>query len=191
MREQVLDWLKVQVPRKRLQHILGVEKTAAQMAYHYGLDIQKAARAGLLHDLAKCFSSEQLLGEALRFGIELDDVTRANPHLLHAEVGAGLARELFAEEDPQVLAAIANHTLGRPAMDDLSCILYVADWIEPTRLAPELNELRTLAFQDLHRAVLLGCRLSVADLLVEERPIHPRTILTRNWLLSQAPVGVA
>ncbi|WP_287128714.1 bis(5'-nucleosyl)-tetraphosphatase (symmetrical) YqeK [Candidatus Cyanaurora vandensis] len=189
MREQVLTWLQAQVPRKRLQHILGVEKTAAQLAYHHGVDPQLAARAGLLHDLAKCFSPQQLLSEAERFRIPLDPVTTQNPHLLHAQVSAGLAGELFGEHDPQVLTAIANHTLGEPGMDDLSCIIYLADWIEPSRTGPELAPLRALAFEDLKGAVLLGCNLSLTELLAQDRPIHPRTVLTRNWLLS--PVGVA
>jgi len=191
MRELVLDWLRDQVPRKRLEHILGVEKTAAQLAFHHGLDPVRAARAGLLHDLAKCFAPDRLLKEAQRTGIALDPVTEANPHLLHAQVSATLATELFGEQDPSVLNAIANHTLGAPGMDDLSCIIYLADWIEPTRTGPELAPLRSLAFEDLKGAVLLGCNLSLNELLEQDRPIHVRTVLTRNWLLSLARLGVA
>jgi len=184
VRTQVLDWLATQVPPKRLRHILGVEATAVQLANCHGLDPVRAARAGLLHDLAKCFTAEQLLTAADRYHLDLDPVTEVNPHLLHAQVSAELARELFAENDAQVLAAIANHTLGSPGMDDLSCAIYLADWIEPSRSGEEIASLRTLAFDDLRQGVLLGCNLAIADLLAEGRPIHPRTILTRNWLLS-------
>jgi len=190
MREQVLSWLREHVPRPRLQHILGVEKTAAQLAYHHQLDTTKAAWAGLLHDLAKCYPPEQLLREAQRYQIPLDPVTQQNPHLLHAQVGAGLAHELFGENDPVVLAAIANHTLGSPEMDALSCVVYLADWIEPSRQGDELGPIRALAFQDLRGATLLGCSLSLSLLLAQGRPIHPRTVLTRNWLLNPHSVGV-
>jgi len=191
MRELVLDWLRDQVPRKRLEHILGVEKTSAQLAYHHGQDPARAARAGLLHDLAKCFTPDRLLAEAHRHAIALDPVTEANPHLLHAQVSAALAQEIFGEQDPMVLDAIANHTLGAPGMDPLSCIVYLADWIEPTRTGPELAPLRKLAFEDLPGAVLLGCNLSLNELLAQDRPIHVRTVLTRNWLLSLVRLGVA
>ncbi len=187
MRDEVLAWLNDQVPRKRLQHILGVEKTAAQLAYHHGLDPAKAARAGILHDLAKCFAAEYLLTEANRLGIALDPVTEHNPHLLHAPVSAGLAQELFGETDPQVLAAIANHTLGSPGMDDLSSILYVADWIEPTRRGDEVDRIRGVAFTDLQQAVLLGCDMTIQELLARQQPIHLRTVLTRNWILERIP----
>ncbi len=183
-REQVLDWLKTAVPRHRLQHILGVEKTAAQLAYHHHLDMAKAARAGLLHDLAKYYGAQKLLSEAIRYHIPLDPITRANPHLLHAPVSAAVAQELFDEQEDDVLQAIANHTLGEPGMDNLSCALYVADWIEPMRTGEELVAMRAIAFTDLKKTVLLGCNATIEELLAQERPIHPRTIATRNWLIS-------
>lgn len=178
----VLTWLQAYVSPKRLRHILGVEKTAHALALHHHEDAQKAAWAGLLHDLAKHFSSEKLLAEAYRLGVEVDPVCQKNPHLLHADIGAALAQELFGEEDAQVLQAIANHTLGNPDMDRLSQILYLADWIEPMRKGPDVEHLRTLAWDNLEEATMVGCLYVLEDLTKHGQPIHPRTQQTYDGL---------
>ncbi|BAY83398.1 metal dependent phosphohydrolase [Calothrix parasitica NIES-267] len=63
-------------------------------------------------------------------GLILDDILETNPHLLHADVSAIVARDTFGVEDEQVLNAISNHTLGSPRMSPLSCIVFLADSIE-------------------------------------------------------------
>ncbi len=115
-REQVLTWLADNVPPSRIKHILGVEQMAIDLASHYQVDKQKAAIAGLMHDLAKYFKPPRLLEMAQIARVEIDPVSAATPHLLHADVSAIVARDAFKVTDDDVLNAIANHTLGRPAM---------------------------------------------------------------------------
>jgi predicted HD superfamily hydrolase involved in NAD metabolism len=183
-RTPVLAWLDAHVPPRRLAHILGVEGCAVALAERFGADPSLAARAGLLHDLAKYFDSTRLLSEARRLAIAVDPIQQATPHLLHAEVSAALAAELFDEHHPQVLAAIANHTLGAAPMDLLSQILYVADWIEPTRRGEDVERVRTAVEQGLLVAVLVGAEQTILELISTGRPLHPRTLDTRNWALS-------
>ncbi|MBW4577734.1 MAG: bis(5'-nucleosyl)-tetraphosphatase (symmetrical) YqeK [Aphanothece sp. CMT-3BRIN-NPC111] len=187
MREQVLAWLADNVPASRLQHILGVEQMASNLALHYHLDVEKAAQAGLMHDLAKYFKPKKLLQMAQAEGLELDLVDEANPHLLHADVSAIVARDQFGVKDEEVLQAIANHTLGRPGMSLLSCIIYIADTLEPGRgNTPELEKLRQISCQNLYKAVWLTCDYSLKYLIDTRCLIHPRTIRTRNWALELA-----
>jgi len=94
-RERVLSWLALNVPDSRLQHILRVEQTAIELAQHHSLDVEKAAQAGLMHDLAKYFKPQRLLEMAEAEGLEIDPVEAAHPHLLHAPVGAIVARDEF------------------------------------------------------------------------------------------------
>jgi predicted HD superfamily hydrolase involved in NAD metabolism len=132
-RSQVLSWLQQQVPTPRLQHILRVEAMAIALANHHHLDADQAGQAGLLHDLAKFFKPQCLLEMAQVEGLDLDSVEQVNPHLLHAEVGAIVARDEFGVKDEVVLDAIRNHTLGRPEMSALSCVVFLADSLEPGR----------------------------------------------------------
>lgn len=186
-REQVLAWLADNVPPSRIKHILGVEQMAIDLANHYQIDKQKAAIAGLMHDLAKYFKPQKLLEMAQIAGVEIDPVSAATPHLLHADVSAIVARDTFKVTDKDVLDAIANHTLGQPGMNELSCIVFLADTLEPGRgNTPELEHLRKVCYQNLDRAIWQTCDYSLKFLLATNCLIHPRTIATRNWFLQKA-----
>lgn len=160
---------------------------ATELAKHYQLDPHTAAQAGLMHDLAKYFKPQRLLAMAQAEGLEIDEVDLAAPHLLHAAVSAIVARDKFGITDPEILHAIADHTLGRPGMSDLSCIVFLADSLEAGRGdTAELQFLRQLSYQNLHHAVWRTCDSSLQHLLSTRCPIHPRTIRTRNWAMSNA-----
>lgn len=186
MREKVLAWLTVNVPTSRVNHILRVEQMAVELAAHYKIDKEKAAMAGLMHDLAKYFQPPKLLQIARTDGIEVDEVMVANPHLLHADVSAIVARDTFGVEDEEVLQAIANHTLGRPGMSLLSCIVFLADSLEPGRGdTPELQALRDISHHNLNQAVWKTSDYTLKFLLDSSCLIHPRVIATRNWFLER------
>jgi predicted HD superfamily hydrolase involved in NAD metabolism len=187
MRDQVLSWLNQNVPESRLRHILRVEQTAIELAQCHHLNLEKAAQAGLLHDLAKFFKPQRLLEMAQAEGLEIDPVDIANPHLLHAQVSAIVARDEFQIQDEEILEAIADHTLGRPGMNPLSCVVFLADGLEPGRgQTAELAALRQTAQQNLEQAVWLTCDYTLNHLIATQKLIHPRAISTRNWFLQAA-----
>ena len=184
-RHRVISWLKENVSEHRLQHILGVEQTCIDLARCHGVDESKAATAGLMHDLAKFFPPQKLLKIATKAKIPVDEVCRRSPHLLHAEVGAVVARE-FGVRDPEILTAIGNHTLGAPGMDKLSCVVFIADALEPNRGDnAELNAMRTVAVENLYKCVHQTSDYSLKYLVSQQKTIHPRSILTRNWALTK------
>ena len=186
MRDRVISWLKQNVSNHRLQHILGVEETSIALARRHRLDEGQAGTAGLMHDLAKFFSSQKLLKIASAARIPVDEVCLKYPHLLHAEVGAVVARQEFKVSDPEILNAIANHTLGAPHMSKLSCVVFVADVLEPNRGEnPELAAMRIVAQENLYKCVRQTSDYSLKYLLNKQKIIHPRTILTRNWAMAE------
>lgn len=193
MRERVITWLQENVSEHRVNHILGVEAMSIDLAKHHNLDVEKAALAGLMHDLAKYFKPQRLLAMAQTEGLELDEVDIATPHLLHADVGAIVARDEFQVTDPEILQAIADHTLGRPGMSALSCVVFLADSLEPGRGDDEaLQLLRQTSSKNLVRAVWHTCDYSLQHLIATRKQIHPRTVRTRNWAMTTAlrPVAV-
>jgi HD superfamily phosphohydrolase YqeK len=69
-------------------------------------------------------------------------------------------------------------------MSPLSCIVFVADALEPNRGdTPELEAMRRVSWQNLYRSVQQTCDYSLKYLLDRHKTIHPRAILTRNWAL--------
>lgn len=140
---------------QRYEHTLGVSYTAAALAMRYSADIRKAQLAGMLHDCAKCLSNEKKFQICEKHNISINDAERKNPSLLHAKVGSFLAMEEYHVTDPDVINAILNHTTGRPGMSVLEKIVYIADYVEPARKqAPNLSEIRRLAFEDLDKALI-------------------------------------
>lgn len=187
LRQRVLVWLEAHVPESRIRHVLGVEQMAIDLAHIHHQNEDKASQAGLMHDLAKYFKPQRLLEIATAEGLALDPVDQHNPHLLHADVSAIVARDEFGVDDSEILAAIANHTLGNPGMSPLSAIVFLADTLEPGRGdTPALTTLRQISQQDLAQAVWMTCDYTLNYLLETRRLIHPRALLTRNWFLQQA-----
>ncbi|MEL6496175.1 MAG: bis(5'-nucleosyl)-tetraphosphatase (symmetrical) YqeK [Cyanobacteria bacterium J06623_7] len=190
MRDRVISWLEKNVSSHRLQHILGVEATCIKLARCHQLDEVQAGQAGLLHDLAKFFSPRKLLKIAAEVKLPLDEICLHQPHLLHADIGAAIAQREFAVTDPEILTAIANHTLGAPQMSKLSCVVFVADVLEPHRGdSDRLNAMRRVAEQNLYKCVQQTSDYSLEYLLSKGKIIHPRTVLTRNWAMQQAKLN--
>ncbi len=147
--------MKKGMDESRYEHTMGVMYTAASLAMRYGYDVEKAMLAGLLHDCAKCMPNAKKLKMAEKHGLEITQMERQNPFMLHAKLGAYLAEKKYDIEDPEIISAIRWHTTGKPDMSLLDKIIYVADYIEPKRdKAPNLMEIRRLAFVDLDRALL-------------------------------------
>jgi predicted HD superfamily hydrolase involved in NAD metabolism len=146
----------------RYAHSVRVARAADLLAQRHGLDARKARLAGLLHDLARLYSPQQLLTECEARGLSIDAAERAHPMLLHAKLGAAIARERFGVENAEVLSAIEKHTTGAGEMTALDCVVYLADSLEPGRSFPERAGLWRLACDNLAEAMrgvlLLGIR---------------------------------
>jgi predicted HD superfamily hydrolase involved in NAD metabolism len=145
------------------------------LARIHGADPHKARLAGMLHDLARLYSAERLISECKRRGVEIDEFSRANPVVLHAPLSARLARDDFGVTDPEVLSAIAKHTLGSGEMGTLDCILYLADALEPGRDYEERAETAALAERDLHAAMRATIVSSLRYLTQRHLPFAPQT----------------
>ena len=153
--EKLQEEIAKELDGKRFWHTIGVAHTAATLAMRYDVDMNTAYVAGLLHDCAKCISDKKKLSICKKNGIPVSETEQTNPSLLHAKVGAFLAKDKYHIDDDSIIDAIAYHTTGRPNMTDLEQIIYIADYIEPGRnKAPNLDEIRHLAFIDKEKALI-------------------------------------
>lgn len=147
--------LKKEMDDSRFEHTLGVMYTCASLAMRYEYDLERAMLAGLMHDCAKCIPNAKKLKMAEKNNLEITDLERKNPFMLHAKLGALLAKKKYDIDDEEILDAIRWHTTGRPNMTLLDKIVYVADYIEPKRdKAPNLPLIRRMAFENLDEALL-------------------------------------
>ena len=153
MTEELLELetkLKPCLDKYRYDHTIGVMHTAACLSMKYAADLRQSMIAGLLHDCAKCIPNDEKLRLCEENDILISSVERENPFLLHAKLGALLAKTEYDVTDPLILHAIKVHTTGEPDMNILDKIIYIADYIEPNRnKAANLDRVRELAFHDL------------------------------------------
>lgn len=106
-----------------------------------------------------------------------------SPELWHAPVGAYLVKKEAAIHDQDILTAIEFHTSGRPNMTLLEKVIYVADYIEPGRHFPGVEEVRELAEKDLDSALIQSLKNTISFLLKKNQPVYPDTLATYNSLV--------
>lgn len=93
--DEINDRLRSMLTPQRYSHSLRVEKMAVLLAEKYGVDIEKARIAGLVHDCAKNIPENKLIDMAAKYGVELDEVSMAEKALIHGPLGARLARDFL------------------------------------------------------------------------------------------------
>ncbi|MEE1314601.1 MAG: nicotinate-nucleotide adenylyltransferase [Faecalimonas sp.] len=168
--------LKQLLPKKRFIHTMGVVHTARDLAIRYGQDIAKAMLAALLHDCAKGIPAEKRIALCKDYELEVSASEQMNAELLHAKLGAQLAKSHYGVSDAEILDAIRYHTTGRPKMTFLDKIIYIADYIEPNRKdAPNLKRMRELAFVDIEQCLYCILEQSLAYLKTKNEVIDPMT----------------
>lgn len=166
----------------RYLHTLGVMNTAFSLAVKHNYPAYNAMLAGLLHDCAKCISDEERIDVCKSHNIEIRPVEKKFPHLLHGKAGAVFAKEKYKISDEEILHAITYHTTGCPNMSTLDKIIYIADYIEPSRNKQRrLDEVRAAAYEDLDRCLLMILEDSVNYLSENPDMVDEMTIDTYNY----------
>lgn len=151
---EIRSQLQKRLKPHRYEHTLGVSYTAVCLAMRYGGNLKQAELAGLLHDCARQYKAGEMITQCEKYKIEISEAEHQNPLLLHAKLGAEMAVSEYHVEDQEIASAVRYHTTGRPGMTLLEKIIYLADYIEPRRdQAPNLDDIRRLAFQDLDNCI--------------------------------------
>ncbi|WP_019720540.1 bis(5'-nucleosyl)-tetraphosphatase (symmetrical) YqeK [Heyndrickxia coagulans] len=181
-REKALELVKAQLTERRYIHTLGVAESAVRLAEKYHADRKKAELAAIFHDYAKFRPEEEM--KQIIIDQKMDERLLSFHHeLWHAPVGAYLVEKEAGITDREVLDAIKYHTSGRAGMTLLEKIVYLADYIEPGRNFPGVEEARRLAGKDLDEAVLYAARHTIAFLIGRNQPVFPDTIALYNDLV--------
>lgn len=170
---EIISDLQRRLNPGRFRHTLGVMETSVELARIYGAPEGKALYAALLHDCAKNLTENALMELAEVSGADADEM--ACLPVMHAPVGAYLARVRYGVRDAEVLSAIRRHTVGAEDMSLLDAIVYVADMIEPgRRFFSGLDDARNLARRDIFRAAALCGRIT-REYKRGKSVLHPMT----------------
>lgn len=182
--ERIRQKVQQILPKERYNHTLGVVQTAIALAKKYGINEEKAELAALVHDYAKPLPKEQLIS-VLKQNESDENFSEYGGVLLHAPAGAYIVQEEFGIQDPEIFPAIYWHTTGRPQMSLFEKIIFLADYMEPGRSFPGIEEVRRLAEVDLDEALLATYTNTIQHLVAGKRMVHPMTLAAYNDAISE------
>lgn len=180
--DQAVSLVKDKLPEKRFNHSLRVAETAVKLAEIYDGDKDKAELAGILHDYCKyddlgsmyqIVTQNELDSNLLSYGSEI----------LHGPVGAIIMNQQFDVTDEEVLLAIKNHTTGRAQMTKTEKLIFIADYIEPGRQTPGVEEIRDLAYNQgsLDKTIYEISKRTVLYLINKDINVYDATIACLNY----------
>lgn len=181
--EEMKELLEKALPAKRFKHSVAVYETALKLAAEHNLPTDKIAISALLHDCGREIPKKESVAKAEAYGIQLLEVEIKQPILLHAILGAPIAKEKYGVDDVEILDGIRYHTTGKANMSPLAMVVFLADMIEPGRDFPGVEELRQLAKKSLEEAMLKAYSNTINYLLEEKLLIHPDCIAGYNQLM--------
>lgn len=178
-REELIAKVKEQVSEKRFKHILGVEQAALKLAQTNDYELEKASVAALVHDYAKERSDSEFKALIAQTGLE-QDLLNWNNFIWHGVVGAEIIKNELKITNEEILNAVRRHTVGAKEMTTLDQIVYVADYIEPGRDFPGVDQARQIAAKSLRAAVEFETKHTLLYLMNNNKTIYPAAILTYN-----------
>ena len=173
------DWLR--------GHIARVVAEARRLAQAHERDPLPVQAAAWGHDLYRAHSDADLLRLAGELGLPVGEVERAAPILLHGPVAAAVLERDAGVNDRAVLDAIRWHTTACAGLDPVALLVFVADKIEPDKVAadPGLVPIHALAPHDVEAAALALTERRIALHLQTGQTVHPASVDARNDLLGR------
>lgn len=167
-----------QLTPQRFQHSLGVMHMMGELASIYKLDETAALTAGILHDIAKEFTPDELIQWAGENNIALRSEYDRLPLFLHGPVGACYIVQKLEIRNATIMDAISHHSYfgDGTALSSAFCwCLRLADLLEPSRDWEELKiQLKPVAYAgELGEAAYLLMQWLIPFHESASLPVHP------------------
>jgi predicted HD superfamily hydrolase involved in NAD metabolism len=180
--DSAVELVKEKLPEKRFIHSMNVAKTAVKLAEIYDGDSQKAELAGVLHDYCKYDDLGTMYQIVTQNGLD-SNLLSYGSEILHGPVAAVIMNKDYGVNDEEVLLAIKNHTTGRAQMTKTEKLVFIADYIEPGRQTPGVEEIRDLAYNQgsLDKTIYEISKRTVLHLISKDINVYDATIACLNY----------
>jgi predicted HD superfamily hydrolase involved in NAD metabolism len=180
-KNEAMAIVEAHLTKKRFEHTLRVAETAVKLAEIYHVSAEKAELASIFHDYCKYRSLDEMK-RIIQSTYLPKDLLLYHHELWHGPVASIMIEREYGISDEAIQSAIYYHTTGRAHMSDLELIVFVADYIEPGRSFPGLNEVREMAKQDLVKTAWMVSRNTIQYLMEKKNRIYPDTFHAYNDL---------
>ena len=174
--------IKGLLSEKRFIHCCGVAELSESLAQRLGADPEKAYLAGMVHDIAKEKSLDEMIALCEHRGVKTDSLERTSTALMHAPAGAAMLED-YNIRDKEIFDAVRYHTVGRQRMSLLEKIVYLADMAGPSRCYSGVQTLRMLLGDSFDMAFAESLRRSVVWNMKKGNAVHPGSLLAWNEMI--------
>lgn len=183
-RKEALKIVEKQLTKTRYEHTVRVMETALKLAEHYRLNEQKVTLAAIFHDYAKYRHPEEMKRWIIEEKLP-HDLLDYHEELWHGPVGSRMIEREVGIHDSEIQSAIFWHTTGKRNMTLMEKVIFIADYIEPGRDFPGIEEIRSVVFDDIDRACWMAARNTISFLMSKNQPIYPDTFQLYNEKLGR------
>lgn len=180
--EELEKIVKNTLSEYRFYHSKCVQKRCVELAKIYNVDTEKASKVGLVHDIAKEMTEEEKFQYIKEHNLIIDEIEKINTGLLHAKIGADIAKREFGFSRDMV-EAVLYHTTAKENMGILAKILYAADVTGEDRDWTDFEYAKKLTEENLDKSIVYIIDISIQKTIEKGKLLHPDSIYARNELL--------
>ena len=190
--------VKKRMSPKRYAHTLGVENLARELGLVllHPDKLYELIAAALLHDVAKELTYESHVTLLEASSVPYTDGDLQTKPALHSLAAVPLIERDFPKyATPDILSAVAHHTLGAPDMTIFDEIIFISDYAEEGRTYPACIEVREYLRSNisannsnennvlaLHTASLKSVISTIDSLSKRGETINSGTLATKSHL---------
>jgi predicted HD superfamily hydrolase involved in NAD metabolism len=147
--KEIEKLLQNRLSTKRILHCRETALLARSLCTRFEVDEEKGFLAGFLHDIARELDHREIRTLAQLDGFGITSWEDEHPILLHGRAGATIIQNEFEIQDDAILNSVRFHTCGRQGMGTIEAIIYVADFLEPTRAFNDGRERKSVLASSL------------------------------------------
>ncbi|SDN00862.1 bis(5'-nucleosyl)-tetraphosphatase (symmetrical) YqeK [Sediminibacillus halophilus] len=180
-RSEALAIVEPHLTKARFEHTVRVTDTALELADKYGGNLKTVELAAIFHDYAKYRDREEMRSWIIHEPLP-KDLLEYHHELWHGPVGALLVEREVGIQDNDVLSPIRWHTTGKAGMNHLEKLVFLADYMEPGRAFPGVDDVRRAAKENLDYACWMVSKNTIRYLVSKNQRIYPDTFHAYNDL---------
>ncbi len=159
------------LPEKLFIHCLSTARLAKDIAKSLHVNTNQAYVAGILHDVSKVLPKDEIKHIMDTHYPHQKNIPN---YAMHQYASEYIAKTEFGIKDKKTLKAIASHCRASKKMSVLDKIVYCADKLEEKRdFAIEVQDIRKLAYYDIHQAFILTIQDQIKHLNKNKMKIDP------------------
>ena len=185
IKDQLIEHIENKLPDSLKMHIYRSCEVGRNLCSIHGVDTEKVEIALLGHDLYRAYSDNDMLIAAEEKEIEISNIEKASPLLLHGVLASITMQEQYKVSDKQIIESIKYHTSGMEEMDEIFMTVFLADKLDPKKIEKniQLEPINQTALSSLSEATLMYLNLKISSIIDSGHLVHPDSLDARNSLL--------